>query len=78
MNVESTPIEALKTRPSIPSPQDPQAYYKLLVGGPKVGRIEPRNGVSRAVPASALADAFRDAVDRAGRRLGEARRRLAA
>jgi hypothetical protein len=68
----------LKTGQSIPSPQDPQAYYKLLVGGPKLARIGPRRGASRSVPASALTDAFRDAVDRAGRRLGEARRRLAA
>lgn len=66
----------------LPSPQDPQAYYKLLVGGPKrpLDRGE-SDGFFDDLPAfsaRALADAFRGAMQHASRRLGEARKRMAA
>jgi hypothetical protein len=69
---------------SLPPPGDPQAYYKLLVGGPKPLR---RGDEQASMPASrrdalpappSLTAAFRDAAERAGRRFAEARRRLAA
>lgn len=62
---------------TLPSPGDPQAYYKLLVGGPK-GRAPGGVTVPRGMTPAGLSTAFREAAGRAGQRLAEARRRLAA